>query len=82
LGAEQLQNAIVLGQAINSDELIRLPSEARRIPGALRSKAGKRDSAEPVADLQAYIALTEADGPLKSPYAARSGPCRAADCIV
>jgi hypothetical protein len=69
------QSEIVLVQAINSDGLIRLSSEARRIPGALRSKAGKRDSANP-----RRMGLSKAPARPAAALVARSET--AADCIV
>lgn len=55
LRAEQLQSAIVRGEAVNNDELIRLSSTSKRILEAIHAKAAKR-KAPASNDLQAYLA--------------------------
>ncbi|WP_298111470.1 hypothetical protein [Bradyrhizobium sp.] len=52
--AEQLEAAIVAGQSVDSDELIRLTSECRRILATLKGSAEKNKPAVP--SLQDYIA--------------------------
>jgi len=47
LSAEIMQADIVNGKMVNSDELIRLSSEVRRILDAIAEKAGKRKPAAP-----------------------------------
>ncbi len=45
LRAEQLQGAIVRGEAVDNDELIRLSSTAKRLLEAIRAKAAKNKPA-------------------------------------
>jgi hypothetical protein len=54
LRAEQLQGAIVRGEPISNDELVRISSTAKRLLEPIRAKADKRKPAGP--DLQAYLA--------------------------
>jgi hypothetical protein len=55
LRIEALQHAIVAGETVQSDEIIRLSSELRRTLTALRGKANK--AKQPAGDaLQAYLA--------------------------
>jgi hypothetical protein len=58
---EQMQAAIVNGEAVNSDDLIRLSSEVRRILAEIAGKAGKRKPAGPT--LSQYLAEHEAEQP-------------------
>jgi hypothetical protein len=44
---EQMQAAIINGEPVNSDDLIRLSSEVRRILAEIAGKAGKRKPAGP-----------------------------------
>jgi hypothetical protein len=54
LRAEALQSAIVRGEAVSADEVIRLTSEARRTLQPILSKAGRnRPGATP--DLEEYL---------------------------
>ena len=46
LCAEQLQGAIVRGEAVNNDELVRISSTAKRLLEAIRAKADKRKPAQ------------------------------------
>ena len=55
LRAEQLQGAIVRGEAVDNDELIRLSSTAKRLLEAIRAKAAKNKPTGAAA-LQEYIA--------------------------
>jgi hypothetical protein len=55
LRAEQLQAAIVRGEAVDNDELIRLSSTAKRLLEAIRAKANKRKPTGPDC-LQQYLA--------------------------
>jgi hypothetical protein len=43
--SEMMQAAIINGEPVNSDDLIRISSEVRRIVDALRERAGKRKPA-------------------------------------
>ena len=52
--AEQLEGEIVAGQSVDSDELIRLTSECRRILATLKSKAAKNQPIGPT--LAEYLA--------------------------
>jgi hypothetical protein len=56
--AELMQADIVNGKMVDSDDLIRLSSEVRRILDAIREKAGKRKPAAP--KLAAYLASKQA----------------------
>jgi hypothetical protein len=47
LRAEQLQAAVVRGDAVDGDHLIRLASTAKRVLGAIAEKAAKRKPATP-----------------------------------
>jgi hypothetical protein len=62
LKTEQLQECVVRGQEVDADTLIRLSGESRRILSSLRTKAGARESSEPVAELQAYLAASRSEG--------------------
>lgn len=42
LRAEQIREAIVAGEAVNDDEVIRMAGEVRRIVETLQAKSGKR----------------------------------------
>jgi hypothetical protein len=55
---EMMQAAIINGEPVNSDDLIRLSSEVRRILDAIGEKAGKRKPAVP--KLAAYLASKQA----------------------
>jgi len=60
--AEQLQADIVNGKPVDSDQLIRISSTAKRILGAIGEKAAKRKPSEPT--LEDYLdrrAAAEAD---------------------
>lgn len=59
LRAEQLQAAIVRGEPVNNDELIRLSSTAKRLLEAIRAKAAKRKPAAPT--LQEHLAKRAAE---------------------
>jgi hypothetical protein len=54
LRAEQLQGAIVRGEPISNDELVRISSTAKRLLETIRGKADKRKPAGP--SLREYIA--------------------------
>jgi hypothetical protein len=54
LRAEQLQGAIVRGEAVNNDELVRISSTAKRLLETIRAKAAKRKPAG--STLQEYLA--------------------------
>jgi len=54
LRAEQLQGAIVRGEPISNDELVRISSTAKRLLETIRAKADKRKPAGPT--LQEYLA--------------------------
>jgi hypothetical protein len=56
---EMMQAAIINGEPVNTDDLIRLSSEVRRILDAIAEKAGKRKPAA-VPALQAYLASKQA----------------------
>ncbi|WP_325630277.1 hypothetical protein [Bradyrhizobium sp.] len=58
---EQMQAAIINGDAINADDLIRLSSEVRRILAEIAGKAGKRKPTGPT--LSQYLAEHEAEQP-------------------
>jgi hypothetical protein len=60
--AEALQASIVSGKDVSADEVIRLSGEARRTLQPIMAKAEQRKSAEPVADLAAYLATKAAGG--------------------
>jgi len=60
LRAEQLQAAIVRGEEVDSDQLIRLSSTAKRILGAISDKADKRKV--PAASLKDYLAAKASAG--------------------
>lgn len=47
LKTEQMQEAIVRGDTVDSDALIRLSSEARRILTSLRKRTGRANAAAP-----------------------------------
>jgi hypothetical protein len=64
LRAEQLQAAIVRGEAVDDDQLIRLSSTARRLLTAIAAKAAKRKPPAPT--LQDHIARRRAEGQLGS----------------
>jgi hypothetical protein len=57
--AELMQADIVNGKTVNSDDLIRLSSEVRRILDAIAAKAGKRKP-EAVPTLADYLASKQA----------------------
>lgn len=65
--AEQLQAAIVRGETVTSDDLVRLSNASARILGALRSK---RQFKPPVPSLKEYLASRAAAAPIASPTAA------------
>jgi hypothetical protein len=54
LRAEQLQGAIVRGEPISNDELVRISSIAKRLLETIRAKADKRKPAGPT--LANYVA--------------------------
>ncbi|MGB3864519.1 MAG: hypothetical protein WBA29_02680 [Xanthobacteraceae bacterium] len=56
LRSEQMQAAIVNGEAIDSDQIVRISGAAKRALDSIRAKATKRKAVEPVTDLQAYLA--------------------------
>jgi hypothetical protein len=56
LRAEQLQAAIVNGEMVDSDQLIRISSTAKRILEAISAKAAKRKQPNGQTDLQSYLA--------------------------
>jgi hypothetical protein len=56
LKSEALQAAIVRSEDVDPDALIRLSGEIRRVMSSLKVKASKRDAADPVAELQGYLA--------------------------
>ena len=58
--AEQLQSAIVRGEEVDNDTLIRISSTAKRILEAISAKAAKRKAPDGVPDLQAYLAAKAA----------------------
>jgi hypothetical protein len=61
--AELMQARIVNGEVVNSDDLIRLSSEVRRILDAIGEKAGKREPAAPVQSIHDIVAKhTAGDG--------------------
>ena len=59
LRAEQMQAAIVRGEPIDNDQLIRISGTAKRILGAIGDKASKRRPAGP--SLQDHIARRNAE---------------------
>jgi hypothetical protein len=59
LRAEQLQGAIVRGEAVDDDELIRLSNTAKRLIAGIRAKAAKKKPAEPT--LADYLARKAAE---------------------
>jgi hypothetical protein len=59
LRAEQMQAAIVRGEPIDNDQLIRISGTAKRILGAIGDKASKRRPAAPT--LQDHIAKRAAE---------------------
>jgi hypothetical protein len=59
--SEMMQAAIINGESVNSDDLIRLSSEVRRILAEIAGKAGKRKPAGPT--LSQYMAEHEAEQP-------------------
>jgi hypothetical protein len=59
LRAEQMQAAIVRGEPIDNDQLIRISGTAKRILGAIGDKASKRKPAAPT--LQDHIARRTAE---------------------
>ena len=63
LQTELLQSAIARGEAVDSDELVRVSSEARRVLSAVRSKAVQRKPEGPDA-VQAYLASTDFQVPV------------------
>jgi hypothetical protein len=63
LRAEQLQAAMVLGEKVDNDDLIRLSSTAKRLLEAIRAKASKK----------------KADGPSLADYVASRYPKAAAE---
>jgi len=50
LEAERLQSAIVRGEIIDTDQLIRISSTSKRLLGIIAGKAGKREPAGPSID--------------------------------
>lgn len=63
LRAEQLAAAVVRGEAVDGDELIRLSGEARRILTSLRKRAGASPTTHiPLRDQLAAEAAAEAAG--------------------
>lgn len=57
--SEMMQAAIINGEPVNSDELIRISSEVRRILDAIGEKAGKRKPAA-VPNTHDYVAANYA----------------------
>jgi hypothetical protein len=66
LRAEQLQSAMVRGEAVDTDQLIRLSSTAKRILGGLSDKARKRTEVAGAgpSTLQEHIARRAAVQPM------------------
>jgi hypothetical protein len=58
---EVMQAAIINGEPINADDLIRLSSEVRRILDAIAEKAGERKSAAAVPTIHDHAAKRAAD---------------------
>jgi len=52
---EQMQAALIRGEPVNNDELVRISSTAKRLLETIRAKADKRQPARG-ASLQAYLA--------------------------
>lgn len=52
--AEQMQAALIKGEPVNNDELVRISSTAKRLLDTIRAKADKRKPAGP--DLQSFLA--------------------------
>lgn len=65
LRAEQLQGAIVRGETISNDELVRITSTARRLLETIRAKADKRKPAGPT--LADYLARKAAEKAASAP---------------
>jgi hypothetical protein len=59
--SEMMQAAIINGEPVNADELIRISSEVRRILDGLAEKAGKRKPAA-VPNIHDYVAANYAAG--------------------
>jgi hypothetical protein len=58
LRAEELQAALVAGETVSSDELVRLTGTARRLLETIRSKADQR---KPEKTKPAWVGLDQAD---------------------
>ncbi len=56
LHAEQLQAAVVKGESVDSDKLIRLSGEARRLLATLRKRVAAPDKAPPWSPLRSRLA--------------------------
>ena len=65
LRAEQLQTAIVRGEDVSNDELVRISSTAKRLLEAIRAKADKRKPAGPT--LADYLARKAAEKAASAP---------------
>jgi hypothetical protein len=62
--AEQLQGAIVRGEPISNDELVRISSTAKRLLETIRGKAGQRKPARPTfSEYVASVASEAANAP-------------------
>jgi hypothetical protein len=61
IAAETMQAKVINGELVNSDDLIRISSEVRRILDALAEKAGKRKPAAPT--MSQLLAEHEAEQP-------------------
>jgi hypothetical protein len=61
LRAEQIREAIVAGEAVNDDEVIRMAGEVRRIVETLQAKSGKRKA--PAGPTLAELFATEEAAP-------------------
>jgi hypothetical protein len=64
LRSEQMQSAIVRGEAIDNDALIRISGEARRILSSIVTRAAKRKPAPPT--LADYLARRKAADALEA----------------
>jgi hypothetical protein len=65
LRAEQLQGAIVRGEPVSNDELVRISSTAKRLLETIRSKADKRKPRGPT--LQEYLARKAEENAVRAP---------------
>ena len=61
LQAERMQEAIVRGETVDSDALIRVSSTSKRLLSVIATKAGKRKPEKP--DLKAYLASKASAAP-------------------